>query len=338
MNVINTIVGMIFCAGRNHEVVTKARAHVERGLAGGCGRPYANGFLITALAALMSLSGCASVNTFPSIARAGDTVSVMVGATEKARKETIDVTLKDSIGQTWDLRALGLVRSVFNLRTDGTAYGLHYSPYLNSYISWANGHEPLQTVLVTDLPSGVAPGQATLTINTHINDDSSGVSNPFTVALEIIAGTGHSEQFLHQQAGFANKPVDFSALEPAPHAKITFGGGQILGAVSMVIGFNQLALSGDDINVYVPESAVRGSYDAAGAFGATQRMVYWHQVGGQLYVDVMAPQGIDTRYLQLYLVNPRGLSGAANFTVVSSKAYDVNGSVIANTPSLRYFP
>jgi len=295
-------------------------------------------FACSFILALVALSGCTSVNTFPGIARAGDTVSVMVGGTEKARKETIDVTLEDSIGQTWDLKALGLVRSVFNLRTDGRAHGLHYSPYLESYISWANGHEPVQTVLVTDLPPAVAPGQATLTVNTHVNDNSSGISNPFTVALEIIAGTGTSEQF--QRRGIVgNQPVDFSALEPAPHAKISFGsGGPIIGAASLVIGFNQLVLNPDDINVYVPESTVRGSFSYPGAFGATQRMVYWRQSEGQIYVDVVAPQGIDSRYLQMFLVHPRGLGGQPDFSVVSATLYDVDGYAIVNTPSLQYFP
>lgn len=329
MNAINVAIGMVFRALHT----LPSRRTVRRA------NTYANAFLMISFAAIIALSGCASVNTFPGIARAGDTVSIMVGATEKARKETTDVTLKDSIGQTWDLKALGLVRSVFNLRTDAVAYGLHYSPYLNSYISWANGHEPVQTVLVTDLPPGVAPGQATLTINTHVNDDSSGVSNPFNVGLEVIAGTGHSEQFMRQQAGVANQPVNFSSLEPAPHAKITFGSsGQIIGAASLVIGFDQAVLNPNDINVYVPESTVRGSFVDTGAFGATQRMVYWHQAGGQLYVDVVAPQGIDSRFLQLYLVHPRGLSGPVNFSVVSATLYDVDGNTIVNTPSLQYFP
>src|SRR3989344_801082 len=97
--------------------------------------------LVGALVLLAGLPACTGVNTFPLIARAGDTVSVMVGGSERARKETIDVTLTDANNQAWNLKSLGLVRSVFNLRTDGRAYGLHYSSYLDSDISWIVGHE-----------------------------------------------------------------------------------------------------------------------------------------------------------------------------------------------------
>jgi len=229
---------------------------------------------IVFLSTFLFLQGCTSVNTFPTIARAGDTVSIMVGGTEKARKDTIAVTLTDVNSTTWDLQSLGLVRSVFNLRTDGRAEGLHYSPYLDSYISWFKGHEPVQTVLVADLPTGVPAGDAYLTIDTGVDDNSSGIFNPFTVNLEIIAGIGGSDDFRRQGGG----AVDFARLEPAPHAKITFGTGtEIIGAASLVVDFDETVLNPDDINVYVPESTVRGSFVSAGAFGETQRMVYWRQ-------------------------------------------------------------
>lgn len=286
---------------------------------------------------LTGLPACTSVNTFPMIARAGDTVSVMVGGSEKARKETMDVTLSDAASQTWDLKSLGLVRSVFNLRTDGRAYGAHYSPYLDSYISWSSGHEPVQTVLVADLPPSAAPGPATLTISTHVTDNSSGVADPFTVNLEIIAGSGTSDQFRRQDFGGTPLAADFSRLEPAPHAKIDFGNGTIIGAASLTVSFNNAVLNGDDINVYVPESTVRGSFVSPGAFGATQRMVYWRQDGANLYIDVVAPQGIDVRYLKMFLVHPKGLSGSPGFSLVSASVYDTSGTVVTLQPTLTYY-
>ncbi len=294
-------------------------------------------FLAGIFILLAGLPACTGVNTFPTIARAGDTVSVMVGGTEKARKATMDVTLTDASSQTWDLKTLGLVRSVFNLRTDGRAYGAHYSPYLDSYISWYYGHEPVQTVLVADLPTNAVPGPAILTVTPHVTDNSSGVAEPFTVNLEIIAGVGESDQF-SRRSGSGSAPVDFAKLEPAPHAKIDFGSGTTIGAVSLTIGFNSAVLNGNDINVYVPESTVRGSFSSTGAFGATQRMVYWRQDGQKLYVDVVAPQGIETRYLKLYIVHPKNLSGSPNFNIISTATYDVSGNAMSASPVLEYFP
>lgn len=328
-------------SGQSGEVAldfpAEQEAQQERGGGEGIFQRFPKTIFVGLLLLLAGQPACTSVNTFPTIARAGDTVSVMVGGSEQARKATMNVTLTDASSQTWNLKTLGLVRSVFNLRTDGRAYGAHYSPYLDSYISWYYGHEPVQTVLVADLPAGAAPGPATLTISSGVTDNSSGVADPFTVNLEIIAGAGQSDQFL-RYSGAGAAQVAFSKLEPAPHAKIGFGSGTTIGAVSLTIGFNSAVLNGNDINVYVPESTVRGSIVSPGAFGATQRMVYWRQDGLKLYVDVVAPQGIETRYLKLYIVHPKNLSGSPSFNIISTATYDVSGNAISASPVLEYFP
>lgn len=287
---------------------------------------------------VVALPACTTVNTFPAIARAGDTVSVMVGGTDKARKETIAVSLTDINGQTWDLKALGLVRSVFNLRTEGDAYGAHYSSYLELYMPWNAGHEPMQTVLVADLPAGVAPGMAYLTISLNATGNSSGIANPFKVNLEIMSGVGKSESF-SRQSSLGPVVADLGRLEPAPYAKITFGTGTaFIGAASLRVAFNNTVLDPNDVNVYVPESTVRGSNLDPGAFGATQRMVYWRHDGQYFYLDVVAPQGINPRYLQLHMVHPRNLVGSVNFSIISATVYGVDGLAMAVQPTLQYFP
>lgn len=295
---------------------------------------------LAALCGALVLSACSSINTFPQIARPGDTVSLMVGGSAAVRMSDVSAVLTDSAGNTFDLQALGKVRSVFNLRADGRAIGTHYSPYLEGYISWAFGHEPLQTVLVADLPATAAPGPAKLAIGmAGINDNSAGTGEgPFDVALEIIPGTGSPEQFKRRTLT-GPAPVDFARLETAPSARVLFGMGVTpIGAASLVIGFDAYAVNPNDLNVYVPESAVRGSFVDPGAFGATQRMVYWHQDGQQLYVDIVAPQGIDPRYLQFYVVHPPGLTASPGFSILSAQVYGTDGNAIDVTPVLTYSP
>lgn len=283
------------------------------------------------------LSGCTSVNTFPKIARSGDTISVMVGGSAQARKGNVSAVLQDSSGQIFDLQALGKVRSVFNLRSDGRAIGLHYSPNLDSNISWLFGHEPLQTVMVTDLPATLAVGPATLSIAFNgVSDNSSGYTNS-KVKLEIVAGTGVSDELLHKSA-YGDLPVSFGSLETAPYARIGFGtGATLIGAASLVINFDNAVANANNFNVYVPESTVRDSYNS-GAFGKTQRMIYWHQDGFKLYVDIVTPQGIDPRYLQFFVVHPPGLIGSPAFSILSSQVYGTDGNAIAVTPTLTYSP
>jgi hypothetical protein len=292
------------------------------------------------LSALVALPACTGARTFPAVVYPGGTVSVMIGGSELAWKSTVSAVLTDANNQSWDLQSLGLVRSVFNLRADGTAYGMHYAPYSNRYISWFNGHEPVQTVLVADLPTGLALGQAYLTVSLNAPDNSSGIASPFSVNLSVIArsavsNSGGPDPFNRKAPLSPDLPADFSLLEPAPRVKISFVAGTIIGAASLTLSFNNAVLNGDDINVYSPESTVRGDYSNPGAFGKTQRMIYWRQDGQNLYLDMVAPQGIDGRYLQLYVVFPRGLAASPNISLTSATVYDVNGSVIATQPNLR---
>jgi hypothetical protein len=273
------------------------------------------------------------------IARSGNTVSIMVGGSAKAQKGSLGAVLTDASGNVFDLQALGLVRSVFNLRPDGRAIGLHYVEYLSSNRSWLAGHEPLQTVMVTDLPTTVSPGMASLTFTwLGVNDNSSDGGNPFDVSLEILPGAGVTDQFLRNDA-LGTRAANLSQLETAPNAKVDFGTGTTaIGAASLIINFDGAAVNPNDLNLYVPESTVRGSYANPGAFGKTQRMVYWRQDGHSLYVDIVAPQGIDPRYLQFHIVHPKGLAGSPAFNIASAQVFGTDGNPIEVTPVLTYSP
>jgi hypothetical protein len=295
--------------------------------------------LITSLLAILAVvSGCASINTFPKVARAGDTISLMLSNSEKARKDTVAVSLT-GVNGTWDLQSLGKVRSVFNMRPEGRATGLTYSPRLDAIISWTEGHEPLQTVLVADLPTDIAPGPATLTVSPNVDDDASGGTDPLSISLEIVAGTGSSDDFLRESIT-GPAAVDFSRLEPAPHAKISFGntGAEVIGAASVVVDFDETVLDPRDINVYVPEAVVRASGIGKQPFGTTQRMVYWHQDGQKLYIDVVAPQGLSAQFLKLFVLHPNNLAGNPNLALFSTTTYDLDGVPNSVPAALEYFP
>ena len=301
---------------------------------------------------IVILQGCVAVNTFPTVARPGDTLSVMVGGSETASKDTIDVTLTDLNGP-FDLQALGLVRSDFNLRADGRAHGMHYSDdYFDVENAWNKGHETTQTVLVVDIPDAAAAGPATLTVNINATDDSSGILSPYTIGLEILAEPGETSLFDRQNFDGTSAAVSFEDLEPAPHAKVSFGkgglggglGGKKFAAASLVIDFDETVLNGDDLNVHSSQSTTRGTVATHpnAAFGDKQYMMYWRQDGDQLYVDIIAPAEILGRYVQLYVVHPRSVVGDPAFTMSNVTLYDVNGyditSTIGGSPTLAYYP
>jgi len=260
----------------------------------------------------------------------------LVGGSEDARKETTSITLTDANSTVWDLQVSDSVRSVFSVRPDGRAEGLHYSPYLDLVLPWGFGHEPVQTVLVIDVPDGVAAGMATLNVSTNTTDNSSGLGEPFAINLEIISGAGGRDDFLFKHVITGNTATNFSRLEPLPHAKISFVSGTTVAAVSLEVDFDESVLPSDDLNLYVPQSTVRDL--VSGTFDKTQRMVYWRQDGQQLFVDIISPQGIDSGFLNVYVLHPRGVAGAPGFNLLNAQVYDINGSLLDIMPELEYFP
>jgi len=288
------------------------------------------------LLSVLFLQGCAAVNTFPTIARAGDTVSLLIGGSEDARKNTTTIVLTDSNNNVWDLNALGAIRSVFSVRPDGRSEGLHYSSFLELNTPWAFGHEPIQTVAVVNIPIGTAPGMATLELSTNTTDNSSAAPLLFTINIEIIPGAGTADNFLFKHVINGESATNFTRVEPLPQAKISFGFGQIIGAASIVVDFDETIINPDTITVYVPQSTVRDQ--VTNTFDKIQRMVNWRQDGDFLYIDVIAPQGIDSSYLNLYVLHPRGLSGIPDFNLISTNTYDVNGDLLSLMPVFEYIP
>ena len=289
------------------------------------------------------LQGCASVNTFPTLARAGNTVTMLIGGSDEARKETTSVVLTDVNSGVWDLSALGLVRSVFNVQMDAKATGQNYSSYIESFTPWAYGHELLQTVLITDLPANLPVGAAVIEVNTNTGDNSALLfPGPSLINIEIVAGVGQSDQFSRRSSLGATVDADFSKLEPAPYAKVDFGAyddfSTPIGAVSLVVDFDEAVIDPADINVYVPSSTIRGTPSITGQHGDNQHMVHWRQDGLQVFIDIIAPGGINQGYLDVYVIHPPGVVGAPNFSLTSTSAYTVDGVSMVAAPSLSYHP
>jgi hypothetical protein len=202
--------------------------------------------------------------------------------------------------------------------------------------------------LIFDVPQAAQLGAATLNVDLNATDDSSGVIQPFSISMQIVdvpGQPGASDSFLRQNFDQINEAVNFEDLEPAPHAKISFGvgrfsatPGETLGAAELVIEFDETIVNGDDLNVFVAETTQRGSLFDTGPFGKYQRMVYFRHDESQLFITIIAPGGINDKYLQVYVIHPRGLTGDPGLSLLSTTGYDLNGSQITATPQFTYFP
>jgi len=305
-------------------------------------------FLAGSILLLMLFQGCTGINTFPTIARPGDTVSMMLGGSEMASKDTIDVTLTQG-SSSWDLadpdgdgnRSDSLIRSIFEVRTDGRANGLSYGSGNTVSQIWAFGHEPVQSIMIIDLPTvadGLTEGDASLDITLNVSDNSSSTPTIFSIDLTLVdvpGTTGEKDNFY--RSTFAGAiGADFTDLEPAPHGKISFGPyNQLIHAASLEIEFNEANVTPSDISVYIPEAVIGGS------LGANQRMAYWRQDGDKLYIDVVSPEGIKSQFLKAYVMHPHGASNP-DFAINNATFYNQDGVDITIqenvTSTLDYYP
>ena len=110
------------------------------------------------------------------------------------------------------------------------------------------------------------------------------------------------------------------------------------GLAALVVEFDEGIVRGDDLNVYVAESTQRGTITSTGPFGEHQRMVYFKHDGSRLFITIVAPGGISDKYLQVYVMHPRGLAGDPGLSLLSSTGYDVDGNEITTTPRFTYHP
>jgi len=246
-------------------------------------------------------------------ARAGDTVTLGVGYDAlmerrlMSRADTTVTIVKDDLTYT----ATPTLRAVFQLFPDPDSQVANYSGVWLTNPALAG--DPFESVVAFDLPADIPPGTYNVTVSsTHLFTD-------FTSTLEVIPGTGTSNP-LTDNGGFDR---DLTKLERAPTVKVALDPGYTVGALSMVIDFDETVLTPSDINVQIPRY-VHGP----GKFHDADRMLSWGDDGTKLTVNILCPRGVSSDYLDFDILYPAGTVNPG-FTILSQKVYDINGNKMA---------
>ena len=58
----------------------------------------------------------------------------------------------------------------------------------------------------------------------------------------------------------------------------------------------------------------------------------------KINIYVIAPNGIGDKYLQVYVMHPKGLSGDPGLSLVEALGYGVDGGPLATAPQFSYYP
>jgi len=235
---------------------------------------------------LFSLQACTSLQTFPGVARAGDTISFAVGSAEGMTKDPANTTAVyvPDAGGSYPLT----IRSVFNLYPDKKS-SLYQNESAATFVIDTSNHEAWQTVMVVDLPVDVPVGAGNIhiTSNAMLPGISSQINN-VPIAVEIINGVGESNDFTYEFGFGASRQGNLSLLEPLPHALIIPPtDNESYGAIEMKISMPNSAA----INRPLTESEVRVVVDDMTASTLSNRNVVWHYDNDELLIMLISPSG-----------------------------------------------
>jgi len=268
-------------------------------------------------------SGCTSVKTFTSSARAGDTIMATYKLYSlKSTRDNTKISIEDAnnVVTTYypgDER----IRAILNLYPDPISYlvvATETSSNIRNSETQLGSHADsgshgtrdwYQTMAFIDMPNTIAPGIATITIN----------SNDYikTTQVNIIEGVGEKHEFI-EDINPAGPTHDerLQSLERAPYSSVKISGENSINVHAVDITFTHNA----DF-----ENGGQGKAHVVSPRGDIGS-INWHDTGTELHVVVTPAhdQILNPRAnLQFYVAG--GLTG---LKIQNAIAYDVAGDVV----------
>lgn len=269
---------------------------------------------------LLLLNGCAGVQTFPHVARAGDTVAVAAGWKQDFAREDLTVIIAASNG-TVVVYPPGdpAVRAVVNFYPDPLASivvsdrtGQDLTPYARTYSDAVNTNftqgdqDWWQTTVFVDLPPGLAAGPANVTVANRQGTSA-------TTQVEIVTGIGTPSPFSAQLAG-PLQSHQLASLERVPHYVLRFSGGVLPYAIQLDLNHAPDAAHGGSGRVHVINP--RGDI----------KSVAWADDGQNLRVLITPVRDGAINSFTDYKFYVAG--GVTNLALVSLRAFDPDGNLM----------
>ena len=289
--------------------------------------------------ALLVLQGCVAVQTFPSVARAGDTITLALGSVDGLDKTKMTLSyVPQSTGVAIDITAN--IRSVLKIYPDRTSPASLNNTY-TAFLTAFSGHAAWMNMAVINLPATLptGPGYFQVDFNDSVRvPNTSGVVNAegLHIATEILAGTGAANSFTY----YTNPPANtlagnFQSLEPLPHVVLRAAattnyaaGTKHPAAAEFRI---QLPITGDV--QAMDDSEVHVIWDYKPGEDNMQIQLSWHRLADVITVNVLVPTNIalSERLFQFSIVidkasnnNLININGTPQ--LLSYKYFDLNGN------------
>ena len=295
----------------------------------------ATGWKSTALWLFASvvLSGCAGIQSYPQIARSGDTVAVAIDRQADLSRQDIVIRVTDSRGPGFAQDIPGTdpaVRAWINVYPDplsklvvgretgqtlgvgAKGWGLAAEYESNDSKDW------FDSFLFLNLPTDLVTGAAAIDV---LSSGLSILQQP--IALEIIPGTGAPAPFETYEYGYltANQ---FGIMERADHHKVSFSGAVVPSAVQVEITHDPDKDNGGVGQAYVVQSRADLNSINWTDDGTTLRVIVlpaWHKSAEDQ--SATADNVRQMNWFDFYVAG--GLTGLQQPTIT---AYDDNGEAV----------
>jgi len=323
---------------------------------------------------LLFLQGCVAVQSFPTAARAGDTITLAVGSLEGANESNLTVTFTPNADSATQINLP--VRSVFNIYPDKTSHAnladfisINNSAYLTAW----SGHAVWLTTVVIDLPGTLPVGSGS--INVELGPGVSIVNNSkrlstVSIGLDVLpqvnagdvpvggeidpASPALFEYFSDTNSSSRNgnlnrlKPMK-QLLVRSQRTSSLYASGIRVSAAEFVFnvelskaifpGVNpdQGIMVIRDENIFDYGQSIYGNGDVNTI--AAQTQMSYHKNGNRLTVNFISPTGQLVANLIRFSIVPYTFTGFDFVTapdLISAKYYDENGDEVTGVQPLEY--
>ncbi len=279
---------------------------------------------------LLALSGCSGVQTYPAMARAGDTVAVAAGRRLDFGRDKITVTITASTGATIVYPPGDpAVRAVVNLYPDPLSsilvspeVGEDLTPYARTYadlvdFNFTQGDRDWwQTAVFVDLPDTLPVGVATIDISSTSGETAS-------AQFTVVSGIGQPEDFEAELNGPLN-PAQLASLERVASYEVSFTGSTVPHAIQVDMIHDPDAANGGTGKAWVVNP--RGDL----------KNLLWNDDGTSLRVLATPAGNRAPASLKEFRFYVTGISG---LLVQGVKAVDAAGNPVAGiSAQLQYRP
>lgn len=288
------------------------------------------------------LNGCTAINTLPTAARSGDSITIALGSQEGMKRNNTTATFTpDSTGVSVTLTP----KAIFNLYPDKRSKLYRYDQGIATQLVEGTSHEQWITVMAVDLPAGLPTGYGTINVSTTVPQASipNALVQNVSYRLEILPGIGapHDLKYLKSDGnilggtiGHLQRINNQTYIDPPTISSCSQAYPQGYGAIELRLQLpfviepyadtDWFTVIADDLTAYTNQKIPQ---------------MTWSATGDELSILFMSADGELRCFEPKFSITPRydGIFSASSQPVLLSvDYYDVNGAVAVGPALTEY--